>query len=245
MGDALHESLVNIGRIFRYLVGFDPFKLILLTINNILSILEFLIVSIVNKNFATLPKTKSTIMKNLLILSSAILLMASCNQPTVECPEIDMSAYEKNKSTLETMFSNFQQGIVDSTMYASDFIDVGTGFNESDKGKDEAIENYNMMTSLLKMNLQNAIYLPGIDTTNFEVDGSVRYYGEWQMQMGEATQKLKTYGSIEFNEAGEIKNIAHYGDWTATFNALLAENPEIMETMSQAAEAAESAVPAE
>ena len=184
-------------------------------------------------------------MKNLLILSAAILLMASCNQPTVECPEVDMAAYEKNKTTVQTMFSNFQQGIVDSTIYASEFIDVGTGFNESDKGKEEAIENYNVMMSMLKMNLQNAIFLPGIDTVNFEVDGSVRYYGEWQMQMGEASQQLKAYGTMEFNEAGEMTNLAHYADWTATFNALLAENPEMMEKMMQAAESAESAESAE
>ena len=51
------------------------------------------------------------------------------------------------------------------------------------------------------------------------LDGSVRYYGQWNMTMGDATQKLMAYGTMEFNDAGEIRNFAHYADWTATFGA--------------------------
>jgi len=83
--------------------------------------------------------------------------------------------------------------------------------------------------------LVKAIYLPGIDTTTMAMDGSVRYYGEWEMTMGEATQSLMAYGSMEFNDAGEIRNFAHYADWTATFGALLAENPEIAARLAQRA----------
>ncbi|HBP44811.1 MAG TPA: hypothetical protein DD635_02845 [Flavobacteriales bacterium] len=182
------------------------------------------------------PPTNSIYMKNILILSSTILLIVGCNQNTVECPEVDMSTYEKNQATVERMFAGFQNGEIDPSIYASDFIEVGTGFNENDRGKEETMEQYRIFTSLLSMDLQEEVYLPGVDSVNYEVDGSVRYYGQWQMQMGEATQKLMTYGSFEFNEAGEMTTLAHYADWTATFNALLAENPEIMEQMMQAAE---------
>lgn len=182
------------------------------------------------------PPSNLIYMKNILILSSAILLIVSCNQSPVDCPEVDMSTYEKNQATVERMFAGFQAGEIDPSIYAADFTDVGTGFNEVDRSKEEAIEQYGMFTSLLSMDLQESVYLPGVDSVNFEVDGSVRYYGQWQMQMGEATQQLMAYGSFEFNEAGEMTNLAHYGDWTATFNALLAENPEVMEQMMQAAE---------
>ena len=178
-------------------------------------------------------------MKNLFLPIAIVMLLVGCNENTVECPEADMSVYEKNKATLEAMFAGFQQGEIDPSIYAADFVDVGTGFNEVDRGKEEAVEQYGMLTSLLKMNLQEAVYLPGVDSVNFEVDGSVRYYGKWEMKMGEATQQLMTYGSMEFNEAGEMTNLAHYADWTATFNALLAENPEIMEQMMQSTEATE------
>ena len=178
-------------------------------------------------------------MKNLFLPIAVVMLLVGCNANTVECPEADMSVYEKNKATLEAMFAGFQQGEIDPSIYAADFVDVGTGFNEVDRGKEEAVEQYGMLTSLLKMNLQEAVYLPGVDSANFKVDGSVRYYGQWEMKMGEATQQLMTYGSMEFNEAGEMTNLAHYADWTATFNALLAENPEIMEQMMQAPDATE------
>ncbi len=175
-------------------------------------------------------------MKNLFFAMAAVLLTVGCNQNEIDCPEVDMSSYESNKATLEGMFAGFQQGTVDPAIYAADFKDLGTGMNEVDRGKEEALEQYGMLTSLLKMSLQEAVYLPGVDSVNFAVDGSVRYYGTWDMQMGEATQQLMAYGSMEFNENGEMTTLAHYADWTATFNALLAENPEIMAQMMEASE---------
>ena len=191
------------------------------------------------KKAVSLRQFKKIKMKNLFLPIAVVMILMGCNENTVKCPEADMSVYEKNKTTLEAMFTGFQQGEIDPSIYAADFVDVGTGFNEVDRGKEEAVEQFGMLTSLLKMDLQEAVYLPGVDSVNFKVDGSVRYYGQWEMKMGEATQQLMTYGSMEFNETGEMTNLAHYGDWTATFNALLAENPEIMEQMMQAPEATE------
>lgn len=161
-------------------------------------------------------------------------VLASCNAPCPECPEADLTTYEKNQATMEAMFAGFAEGKVDPSLFAEDFKDVGTGFNESDRGKAEAMEQYGMFTSMLTMDLEEAMYLPGVDTVNYALDGSVRYYGKWNMQMGEASQRLMTYGSMNFNGAGEITELAHYADWTATFNALLAENPEIMKQMMAA-----------
>jgi hypothetical protein len=87
--------------------------------------------------------------------------------------------------------------------------------------------------SMMSMNLKNAVYLPGVDTANFALDGSVRYYGTWEMTMGEASQDLMAYGSMDFNDEGQITNLQHYADFTATVQALMAENPEIMEMMMQ------------
>lgn len=178
------------------------------------------------------PKTIVMRLFFLSLVGAAVL--ASCNAPCPECPEADLTAYEKNQATMEAMFAGFAEGKVDPSMFAEDFKDVGTGLNESDRGKAEAMEQYSMFTSMLTMDLEEAMYLPGVDTVNFALDGSVRYYGKWNMQMGEASQRLMTYGSMNFNAAGEITELAHYADWTATFNALLAENPEIMEQMMAA-----------
>ena len=141
----------------------------------------------------------------------------------------------KNVASMKAMFDGFQNKSIDPSLFADDFVDVGTGFEEADRDKAEAMQQWKMMTRVMDAELTNAIYLPGIDTLTLALDGSVRYYGQWNMTMGEATQSLMAYGSMEFNEAGEIRNFAHYADWTATFGALLAENPEIAAKLEQRA----------
>ena len=130
------------------------------------------------------------------------------------------------------MFAGFQAKTIDPSIYADNFVDVGTGLNEADRNKAEAMEQYKMFTTMLTMELNDAVYLPGIDTSNFEMDGSVRYYGTWSMQMGEATEELMAYGTMDFNDNGLITSLQHYADWTATFGALLQANPEILAQMN-------------
>ena len=128
---------------------------------------------------------------------------------------------------MKAMFDGFQNKSIDPSLFADDFVDVGAGFEEADRNKAEAMQQWKMMTRVMDAELTNAIYLPGVDTLTLALGGSVRYCGQWKMAMGEATQSLMAYGSMEFNEAGEIRDFAHYADWTALFGALLAENPEI------------------
>ena len=47
------------------------------------------------------------------------------------------------------------------------------------------MQQWKMMTRVMDAELTNAIYLPGIDTLTLALDGSVRYYGQWKMTMGE------------------------------------------------------------
>lgn len=171
-------------------------------------------------------------MKNTLFFAAiAACLLAACTTAPVETN----NGYEQNVASMKAMFDGFQNKSVDEALFAEDFVDVGTGFEDVDRGKTEAMQQWKMMTAVMDADLVKAIYLPGIDTTTMAMDGSVRYYGEWEMTMGEATQSLMAYGSMEFNEAGEIRNFAHYADWTATFGALLAENPEIAARLAQRA----------
>jgi len=165
----------------------------------------------------------------------ALCLLSACNtNPAEQNP-----AYEQNMASMKAMFDGFQNKSIDPSLFAEDFVDVGTGFEEVDRNKTEAMQQWKMMTRVMDAELTTAIYLPGIDTLTMAPDGSVRYYGQWKMTMGEATQSLMAYGSMEFNDAGEIRNFAHYADWTATFGALLAENPEIAARLEQRANRAE------
>ena len=135
---------------------------------------------------------------------------------------------------MKAMFDGFQNKSIDPSLFAEDFVDVGTGFEEVDRNKADAMQQWKMMTRVMDAELTNAIYLPGIDTLTLALDGSVRYYGQWKMTMGEATQSLMAYGSMEFNEAGEIRNFAHYADWTATFGAFSLKTPKSLPSLSSA-----------
>jgi hypothetical protein len=176
-------------------------------------------------------------MKNSLLFTIlGAFVLFGCAPPCPECPTVDMSSYENNKATLEKMFAGFESQELDSTILAENFVEIGTGYEEPDRNKEESMENWNGMMSMMSMNLKNAVYLPGVDTANFALDGSVRYYGTWEMTMGEASKDLMAYGSMDFNDEGQITNLQHYADFTATVEALMAENPEMMEMMMQMTE---------
>ena len=159
----------------------------------------------------------------------ALVFLVSCGTT----PSDQNPGYGQNMASMKAMFDGFQNKSIDPTLFAEDFVDVGTGFEEGDRNKEEAMQQWKMMTRVMDAELVNAIYLPGIDTLSQQLDGSVRYYGQWKMTMGEAAQTLKAYGSMEFNDSGKITSFAHYADWTATFGALLAENPEIAAKLEQ------------
>ena len=159
----------------------------------------------------------------------ALVFLVSCGTT----PSDQNPGYGQNMASMKAMFDGFQNKSIDPTLFAEDFVDVGTGFQEEDRNKEEAMQQWKMMTRVMDAELVNAIYLPGIDTLSQQLDGSVRYYGQWNMTMGEAAQTLKAYGSMEFNDSGNITSFAHYADWTATFGALLAENPEIAAKLEQ------------
>ncbi len=161
----------------------------------------------------------------------ALCVIFACNSGSEE----QNPNYDANLASMKAMFDGFQSKTINPDLFADDFIEVGTGFQEEDRTKDESMQQWKMMTALMDAELVNAVYLPGIDTLTMSLDGSVRYYGQWNMTMGDATQKLMAYGTMEFNDAGEIRNFAHYADWTATFGALLAENPDVAARIAQRA----------
>ena len=53
---------------------------------------------------------------------------------------------------------------------------------------------------------ENAVWLPGVDTTSYTNDGSVRVYGTWHYNHKASGKVLETkyYGVFQFNEEGKI-----------------------------------------
>ncbi|MGB0194878.1 MAG: hypothetical protein ACPF8Z_06715, partial [Schleiferiaceae bacterium] len=68
--------------------------------------------------------------------------------------------------------------------------------------------------------------LPGVNPQTNEVDGSVRYYGQWKVTKSatdstEATSVvIPLYSSFDFDADGKLLYQQNYGDFTAAFTAL-------------------------
>ena len=139
--------------------------------------------------------------------------------------------YGRNSSNLKSLFDHWEAKDVEASvsLLSDDFLETGTGFGEKDKNKSEWKANFEGMTSVMTPSLKNAIYLPGIDTLNFEPDGSVRYYGTWNFSVGDKNEDLKVYCTANFNDEGLITSLAHYADFGVTMMQIMPE--EMMQQM--------------
>jgi hypothetical protein len=144
--------------------------------------------------------------------------------------------YKRNSNNLKALFDYWQAGDVESSisLLAEDFTETGTGYGDKDRNRDEHKAQMEGMMSIMKTSLRNAIYLPGVDTVNFDLDGSVRYYGIWNFSVGEKSEDLKVYGTADFNDDGLITSLAHYADFNMTMMQILPE--EVMKQMMGSSE---------
>lgn len=139
--------------------------------------------------------------------------------------------YQRNSSNLKILFDHWEAKDVESSvsLLSDDFVETGTGFGEKDRNRSEWKANMDDMMSVMTPSLKNAIYLPGIDTVNFDPDGSVRYYGTWNFSVGEKNEDIKVYGTANFNDEGLITTLAHYADFGVTMMQIMPE--EMMQQM--------------
>ena len=120
-------------------------------------------------------------MKKITYLIALTLFISCANETTSEISEANTvessnktddknEIYERNSSNLKTLFDYWVAKDVNASanLLSDDFIETGTGFGEKDKNKSEWKANFEGMTSVMTPSLKNAIYLPGIDTLNFE-----------------------------------------------------------------------------
>ena len=152
-----------------------------------------------------------------LFLSSIVLISCQSEEKTTS------EVFERNAENLQNLFSAWEAQDVDVSMafLSDDFVEIGTGFNEPDRNKEQHKEQMTNMMGMMKPMLKNAVFLPGVDSTTLEVDGSVRYYGTWNFAIGEKNEDLMVYGTAEFNEEGKITSLAHYADFSMTMMQIM------------------------
>ena len=171
-------------------------------------------------------------MKKLLFASIISLMVMSCSDKDKKKDDdndskkgADMKAlYEKNLASLQASIaafekkdiSGFSANVADSAVWTS----PAYGDTVSTKAHwMESLKYYTDNWDNIKLN--NANYLPGIDSSTHEFDGSVRYYGYWDAthKSGVATH-ISFYGTYDFNKDNKVISGAEFFDVGGLMNAV-------------------------
>ncbi|MCH9810800.1 MAG: hypothetical protein K0U22_06275 [Bacteroidetes bacterium] len=160
----------------------------------------------------------------LVVLGAAV---AACDAPK-ETSTVS-SVFEKNCETIRTVVDNLQNDVADFQYYSEDFVGAQTRFNST--GDSTRLEEFKTnrlnWLEIFDAELTTPLnLLPGVNPQTNEPDGSVRYYGKWNItrtatDSTEAKSVLiPLYVSFDFDEEGKILFQQNYGDLTAAFESL-------------------------
>jgi len=166
-------------------------------------------------------------MKKLFMITAVLLAFAAC-QPPADNSANEM--FKKNSATVMAYLKAFQAENIDYTIFSDDFVSVGTSFgSQKDQSLQEMIDLDKRMMAAYDFKLlgmDSLILLPGVDQKNLTMNGSVRYYGLWEVtkpatdSTAAKTGRLAGYESFDFNEDGKIRLQQIYGDAGSLFQYL-------------------------
>lgn len=153
-------------------------------------------------------------------------------------PKVDNSAkeaFEKNSQTVMAYLNGWQSENLDYSIYSDSLVFNDTGFGGKDslslddikKMDKEMFERFDF-----KLLTDPIVLLPGVNPDTKELDGSVRYYGDWQVTIPatDSTEarsaSIKFYESFDFNEEGKIILQQGYGDFGGLMTYLYGDNDD-------------------
>jgi len=132
--------------------------------------------------------------------------------------------YEKNLASLQAGITAFENEKIDD--WAATVADAAVWNPPAYGAKPAGKEDWKkVLTAYIadwdSLKLVSPVFLPGIDSTTHEFDGSVRYYGKWE---GVHKSGIKTsvnfYGSYEFNKDGKVVDGTEFFDVGGLINAI-------------------------
>lgn len=178
-------------------------------------------------------------MRKLIAILSIGIFFTACNPPADNSAN---EAFEKNSATVQAYLNAWEAESVDyDKFFAENAMVMPTAVGSRDSmSRAEMIENDQRNFELLDFKVpQDIVFLPGVNASTKQMDGSVRYYGKWNITIPAtdsseaATIDMKLYQSFDFNEEGKIAIIQTYGD----FGGLRAKYRELREAGSEEMEA--------
>jgi hypothetical protein len=187
-------------------------------------------------------KPKLILMKKLLFCSVIFFAVMSCNESnkTDETGKMSDSMatadaakpvdngmnelYEKNLANLKASISAFEKEDIEgwAAMVADDAKWQGPAYGSSPADKatwKKTLEGY--IAGWDSIRLVNPNYLPGVDSTTNRLDGSVRYYGQWDaVHKSGVRTSVNFYGTYDFNSDNKIVYGTEFFDVGGLMNAV-------------------------
>ena len=159
-------------------------------------------------------------MRTICFIVAVCLLLAGC-QP--QANNASNAAFKKNSEIVKSYLKGFQSENVDYSIYADNFLMRDTGFGSKDtvtmdqmKASDKGL----WAAYDFKLLGDSVVLLPGVSSTTKMPDGSVRYYGDWEVTRAATdsttakTGVVKLYESFDFDDNGKIILQQAYGDFS-------------------------------
>ena len=178
-------------------------------------------------------------MKKVFFFSLVLCVLFSCNESaktddttskssdttsTASTTSDAKALYEKNLASLQAGITAFENEKIDD--WAATVADAAVWNPPAYGAKPAGKEDWKkVLTAYIadwdSLKLVSPVFLPGIDSTTHEFDGSVRYYGKWE---GVHKSGIKTsvsfYGSYEFNKDGKVVDGTEFFDVGGLMNAI-------------------------
>ncbi len=169
-------------------------------------------------------------MKQLFFAIAITLMAMGCSQPekkddAATGKDTEMkAAYEQNLATLKTFIADFEKEDIDgqAAQLADNAVYSSPVYGDTVQTKKHWLEGQKYyMDNWSNLHLSNAQFLPGIDSTTHEFDGSVRYYGTWSGKHSSGVEgSVKFYGTYDFNKDHKIISGSDFFDVGGMLNAV-------------------------
>ena len=169
-------------------------------------------------------------MKKLLFCTIVSLLVLACTQKSKTEDEsskknAEMKAlYEKNLASLKAFITAFENENIDgcAALIADSAVWNSPTYGDTVHTKAHWKESYAYyLANWDNMKLNNANFLPGIDSATHEMDGSVRYYGRWDVvHKSGVKSRVNFYATYDFNKDNKIIFAADFFDIGGLMNAV-------------------------
>ena len=163
-------------------------------------------------------------MKHYYITLILSLFLIGCEPPHDHAAE---EAFERNSKAVMAYIEGFQNESIDyDAIYSKDLTVIrATNFGAKDSTRlAEFMVNDRKGWEKFDFKLITPVnLLPGVDAETHKMDGSVRYYGTWEVTLPatDTTEarvgQLKIYESFEFDDEGKIILQQFYGDGSGLF----------------------------